>query len=138
MDKLGIECIVRHRDEGADAENEIIEFFGKHLGAARTSEVRRRSDEVRRGNAENPASVIPPLERSVSLFAKEMPLRNAYAALGRQAGVPLELDKEALDDAKLDLDAPVTVSIEQEKLGEAVTRLIQSMNKGRRHLNFMD
>ena len=34
MDKLGLECIVRHRDQGADAEKEIIEFFGKHLSAA--------------------------------------------------------------------------------------------------------
>jgi len=31
MDKLGIECVVRHRDEGANAEKEIIEFFAKHL-----------------------------------------------------------------------------------------------------------
>jgi acetyl esterase/lipase len=33
MEKLGIECIVRHRDEGADPENEIIEFFAKHFRA---------------------------------------------------------------------------------------------------------
>jgi acetyl esterase/lipase len=43
MDKLGLECIVRHRDEGADAENEIIEFFGKHLNAARASEPAKAS-----------------------------------------------------------------------------------------------
>jgi acetyl esterase/lipase len=129
MDKLGIQCIVRHRDEGADAEKEIIEFFGKHLGAARASEVRWPPAEVGRVNMGNPAS--PPLDRSVSLIANGMPLRDAYAALGRQAGVPLALDEKALVDAGLDLDAPVTISINQESLGEAVGGLIQLMNKGR-------
>ena len=31
MDALGIECIVRHRDEGAVPENEMRDFFVKHL-----------------------------------------------------------------------------------------------------------
>ena len=31
MDALGIECTVRHRDEGADATRETIEFFARHL-----------------------------------------------------------------------------------------------------------
>ena len=31
MDKLGIECIVRHRDEGARPDAEMVEFFAKHL-----------------------------------------------------------------------------------------------------------
>jgi acetyl esterase len=31
MDKLGIECVVRHRDEGARADVEMVEFLAKHL-----------------------------------------------------------------------------------------------------------
>ena len=31
MDALGIECIVRHRDEGANADREAIDFFTRHL-----------------------------------------------------------------------------------------------------------
>lgn len=31
MDKLGIECTVRHQDEGANPTKETIEFFVKHL-----------------------------------------------------------------------------------------------------------
>jgi hypothetical protein len=31
MDALGIECVVRHRDQGADADREMAEFFVKHL-----------------------------------------------------------------------------------------------------------
>jgi acetyl esterase/lipase len=31
MDPLGIECIVRHSDEGARPDREMVEFFEKHL-----------------------------------------------------------------------------------------------------------
>jgi acetyl esterase/lipase len=31
MDKLGIECTIRHQDEGANATREMIEFFARHL-----------------------------------------------------------------------------------------------------------
>ncbi len=31
MDKLGIECVVRHRDEGAKADEEMVRFFVRHL-----------------------------------------------------------------------------------------------------------
>ena len=51
MDKLGLECIVRHRDEGADAEKEIIQFFGKHLSAAGASAPGRASAEVNTGKS---------------------------------------------------------------------------------------
>lgn len=36
MDQLGIECTIRHRDEGAAVDREMVEFFVKHLkdGAA--------------------------------------------------------------------------------------------------------
>lgn len=37
MDALGIECTVRHRDEGANADREMVEFFARHLGRAGTS-----------------------------------------------------------------------------------------------------
>ncbi len=32
MDKLGIECIIRHADEGANQTAETVEFFTKHFG----------------------------------------------------------------------------------------------------------
>jgi acetyl esterase/lipase len=31
MDALGIECVVRHRDEGANADPEMVAFFAEHL-----------------------------------------------------------------------------------------------------------
>ena len=41
MDALGIECVVRHRDEGADADKEMVEFFGRHLRASRNESAKR-------------------------------------------------------------------------------------------------
>lgn len=32
MDKLGIECTIRHADEKADTAQEVVDFFVKHLG----------------------------------------------------------------------------------------------------------
>jgi acetyl esterase len=33
MDKLSIECVVRHQDEGANPLKETVEFLAKHLRA---------------------------------------------------------------------------------------------------------
>lgn len=64
-----------------------------------------------------------PLERNVSLNAEDMPLRKAFAEICRQAGVPLELDEGALAARKLDLEEPVTISIDQEHLADALSIL---------------
>ncbi len=42
MDALGIECIVRHRDEGANADREAIDFFTRHLLSKRAANRVRR------------------------------------------------------------------------------------------------
>lgn len=36
MDKLAVECIVRHRDEGASPDKEAVEFFVRHLRPQKT------------------------------------------------------------------------------------------------------
>lgn len=41
MDALGIECSVRHRDEGADGDREIAEFLLRHLKAPAAAAGRR-------------------------------------------------------------------------------------------------
>jgi hypothetical protein len=81
--------------------------------------------------ASDAATDTPPLERVVTLHAEGMALRDALAEVCRQAGIPLELDEEALVAAEFNLDEPVTVTIEQESLDEAQARLIQ-MVRGRR------
>jgi len=36
MDKLAVECIVRHRDEGARPDKEAVDFFVRHLRSGKT------------------------------------------------------------------------------------------------------
>jgi acetyl esterase len=40
MDALGIECVVRHRDEGAQPDREMVEFFERHLGGDKAARAR--------------------------------------------------------------------------------------------------
>ncbi|MEX0716449.1 MAG: M56 family metallopeptidase, partial [Planctomycetaceae bacterium] len=78
-----------------------------------------REDESR---AEPKAEEV--LGRRVSLEAKAVPLRDALAALARAAKLELRLDLQALQQVELDLDAPVTVKINDEPLTYALGTLI--------------
>jgi hypothetical protein len=62
--------------------------------------------------------------RKVSLTAKAMPLKDALAALARQAKVALQVEADALKKVGLDVEQPVTVTIKDEPLGEALGVLI--------------
>jgi acetyl esterase len=42
MDALGIECTVRHRDEGADVTTEMVAFFVRHLGVGESTAAGKR------------------------------------------------------------------------------------------------
>jgi len=43
MDALGIECVVRHRDDGAKADQEMVGFFVKHLHPAEKAAEKERT-----------------------------------------------------------------------------------------------
>ena len=62
--------------------------------------------------------------RKVSLTAKAMPLKDALAAVARSAKAELQLDLPALKQAGLDIERPVTVTIQDEPLAEALGGLI--------------
>jgi hypothetical protein len=64
------------------------------------------------------------LSRKVSLTAKAMPLKDALAVLARQAKVALQVEADALRKVGLDVEQPVTATIEAEPLGEALGVLI--------------
>ncbi len=65
-----------------------------------------------------------PLERKVSLVADEMPLKVALQKVAAAAGLELEFDVEALKQAELDLDEPVSVKLDNVPLANALGRLI--------------
>lgn len=63
--------------------------------------------------------------RQVSLTALSMPLKDALAAVARAAKVELQLDVAALKEVGLDVELPVTATIKDEPLGDALGSLIQ-------------
>lgn len=65
-----------------------------------------------------------PLQRTVSLTAKGMPLKVALAELARSAGLKLQLHAEALKQVELDVDETVTATIKDESLANALGELI--------------
>jgi hypothetical protein len=65
------------------------------------------------------------MARTVSLVATAMPLREALASVARFAGVELQLDAAALKQAGLDVDQPVTATIRDEPLTDALVELIK-------------
>jgi hypothetical protein len=62
--------------------------------------------------------------REVSLAAKAMPLKDALAAVARAAQVGLRLDADALKQVGLDVELPVTVTVKDEPLADALGKLI--------------
>ena len=71
-----------------------------------------------------PTDAGDPLQRKVSLVAKEMPLKAALLKLAAEAGLEMQLDVDALGQAELNLDEPVTVILDQMPLANALTQLI--------------
>jgi hypothetical protein len=73
----------------------------------------------------------PLRERSVSLNAQAMPLRDALAEICRQVDLSLDLDEAALAAAGLDSGAAVTLTLVDESFEQAMARLTQLLNQGR-------
>ncbi len=65
-----------------------------------------------------------PLEREVSLAAKNMPLKAALEKVAADAGLGVEFDSEALKRAGLDLEKPVSLSFQNVPLSKALGQLI--------------
>lgn len=63
-------------------------------------------------------------EREVSLSAKGIPLEDALREVARQGGVELDLDREGLAAANLDLTGMIDAEFERLPLGDALGRLI--------------
>jgi beta-lactamase regulating signal transducer with metallopeptidase domain/Leucine-rich repeat (LRR) protein len=74
----------------------------------------------------NAASDLPPPERRVSLSAQAMSFKDALVAVCRAAKVELEIDEEGLKMAGMPADVPVTVSFKDERLDEALPRILNA------------
>jgi hypothetical protein len=74
----------------------------------------------------NIASELPPLDRRVSLSAQAMPFKDALVAVCRAAKVEIDIDEEGLKMAGVPVDVPVTVSFKDERLDEALPRILNA------------
>lgn len=88
-------------------------------------------DETKPANSQQPTETAAeptdagdPLQRKVSLVAKEMPLKVALQSLAANAGLEMQFDVEALRQTELGLDDPVTATLDQMPLANALTQLI--------------
>lgn len=84
----------------------------------------KKSDEPKGQETSAEANAEEIFSRKVSLTAKAMPLKDALAAVARAAKVELQLEVDALKKGGLDVEQPVTVSIADEPLAEALGQLI--------------
>lgn|GEM_PF-2903046 len=85
-----------------------LAFFAEQDLTESSSEKQEGSAEPKNEEA-GESALLPVFEKKVSLTAKEMPLKEAFGELARQAGIGLELDEPALAKANVDLDRKVTV-----------------------------
>ncbi|MBC8114171.1 MAG: PD40 domain-containing protein, partial [Candidatus Saccharimonas sp.] len=117
------ECVEKIREQlpTANQKSKDLQSEEQRGQEPRAEQKPNKADNVRDETHPKPEEVFA---RTVSLDAKEMPLRKALAELARAARVPLKLDEPALAEAKLDLNAPVTVTITDEALSVALLRLI--------------
>lgn len=69
-------------------------------------------------------SAVPVFERPVSLRTNQMTIEEALQNVCRQAGVPLELDRDALANLDVDLQTTVNVNFRNAPLGKALTMLL--------------
>jgi beta-lactamase regulating signal transducer with metallopeptidase domain len=75
-------------------------------------------------NPDADSKTSDPLQTKVSLTADAIPLKDALTELARSAGLELQLNAEALKQVDLEVDEPVTVTIKDEPLAEALGMLI--------------
>lgn len=67
---------------------------------------------------------VPHVERTVSLAADRMPLRDALKTIAADADLGIEFDADALTKAGLDLNRPVSAKFENVPLARAIRYLI--------------
>jgi Leucine-rich repeat (LRR) protein len=84
----------------------------------------RAACEVRADEALAETKAEDILARKVSLTADSLPLKDALATLARAANLDLQLEVLALKKVGLDVDQPVTTTIKDEPLADALSELI--------------
>jgi beta-lactamase regulating signal transducer with metallopeptidase domain len=103
----------------------VIVMFGNGDGKCSGIQRVRGEDLPDRAHADRvaltPADIF---SRKVSMTANEVPLKDALVAVARAAEIELQLEAAALKEVGLDVEKPVTMTIKDEPLDEALGTLI--------------
>src|SRR5436190_154774 len=67
------------------------------------------------------------LRQPISLNFKDVPLRQAAADLSLVSGIPVVLDMAAMDDAKINLDSPISICVDNVDLKSALNILLNRL-----------
>ena len=102
---------------------ELLDVFGRVAsGDARTGAVplNRRSGPFQPG-------ILEALSRTVAIDARDTALDQVLADLTRQAGVPIRLDEQTLDDNGIERNEPVTLRIDGVTLKSSLRHLLRPL-----------
>jgi hypothetical protein len=73
---------------------------------------------------------IPPRERRITLSAQNISFKEVLSQVCRAAHLELDLDAEAVKQAGVSPDAPITISLKNERFVDAMPEILDMLKKG--------
>lgn len=134
FDAGGIRALIVSQTQAV--HEEIADLLAK-LREVRHPRVGEPKPDKQSGNAPPSVPIVWPklsaaeqsirraLAKPIAVDFQEKPLKDVAAALQEKAGVPLLLDKRALDDAGIETDAPITAKIDGLKLKSTLDLILK-------------
>ena len=99
------------------AEEKSTERAQPQAGSVSGLEILKRPPAPKKGEKTSPeAAIRRALETRVRVEFDEVSLQDMCGAIGKQLGIPVVLDRRALDDEGLDLETPVSCSMNNARL----------------------
>jgi acetyl esterase/lipase len=116
MDALGIECVIRHADEGGNASREQAAFLVKHLKGAD-------------GDKKPAASISERLGKKFSVNFRRAPLADAVASIAKETQVTIDLDGDALKSAGYTKNMPLDLLRENITARAALSEIVSTYDQ---------
>jgi hypothetical protein len=113
-----------HRNPSAAAASTLLLTITvlANLAAAQTPQ-QTAADRKAKQAAED--RFVPMLEKPFTAKFDQVPLEDALASIRRLTGLPIRIDTEALDDASIGVDTPVTFSVPGVSLRAALRQMLE-------------
>jgi acetyl esterase/lipase len=115
MDALKIECVIRHADEGQNTFQEQIDFLAKHLQGTTA------------GNKRPPIQQL--LQQKVSVNFRRTPLQEGVAEIGKQSGIEIQLDGDALKQSGYTRNMPLQFELKDVPASRVVQEILSKYDQ---------